>query len=104
MNNFISAARVKGRANLLPFQEGIILYNKSLIGLLSYLKQYKFIDFNFEYILTNRLNQDVLEIFFLYICGMGGRNETRTALDIQTRLRWYTLGKHSAEFLPKMFE
>ena len=101
MNNFISVTRVKGHTTLLPFQKGIILYNKSLIGLFSYLKQYKFIDFNFEYILTNRLNQDVLENFFSYIRGMGGRNETPTALDIQNRLRWYTLGKHSAEFLSK---
>ena len=101
MNNFISVVRVNGHATLLPFQKSIILYKKSLTGLFFQLKQYKFIDFNFEYILTNRLNQDVLENFFSYIRGMGGRNETPTALDIQNRSRWYTLGKHSAEFLSK---
>ena len=86
----------------MSFQKGIILYYKSLIGLFSYLKQYEFIlDFNFEYILTNRLNQDVLENLFSYIRGIGGRKETPTALDIQNRLRWYTLGKHSAKFLSK---
>ena len=73
MNNFISVAGVKGHATLLPFQKGIILYNKSLIN----------------------------KNFFPYIRGVGGKNETPTALDIQNRLRWYTLGKHFAEYLSK---
>lgn len=50
---------------------------------------------NVEYILTLRLNQDVLENVFAYIRGMGEANDHRSPLEFVYRLRWYTIGKNS---------
>lgn len=52
--------------------------------------------YNIQYILTAILNQDVLEIFFSYISGMGGANDHPSPLDLKYRLRWYIMGKQSA--------
>jgi hypothetical protein len=50
---------------------------------------YKYLQetYKLEYIVTYRLNQDVLENFFSYIRGMGGANEHPSPLDIKYRLR-----------------
>jgi hypothetical protein len=52
-----------------------------------------------DYILTFRLNQDVLEKHFAYIRGMGGSNDHPSPLDFQYRLKWFILGKNSASVL-----
>lgn len=74
--------RVGKHRQLIQFQKGI-LSNASLLSLYKYLKE----TYNMEYVLTHRLNQDVLENFFSYIRGMGGSNDHPCTLDIKYRLR-----------------
>lgn len=92
MSEFISCLRVGKHKELIPFQKGILLSNKSLIEMFQYLTE----KYKIEYIMTYRLNQDVLENFFAYIRGMGGPNDHPSPMDFKYRLRWYILGKHSS--------
>nr|CAH7720027.1 unnamed protein product [Callosobruchus chinensis] len=71
MTEVINIIRVGKHKNLIPFQKGIILSNKSLIEMFEYVSE----KYKVEYVLTSRLNQDVLEIFFSYIRGMGDSND-----------------------------
>lgn len=91
-SDMIESIRVGTHKGLIQFQKGILLSNISLLNLFYYLKD----KYSVEYILTYRLNQDILENFFSYIRGMGGRDDHPTPLEFKHRLRWYILGKHSA--------
>ncbi|MGR0261013.1 hypothetical protein, partial [Klebsiella pneumoniae] len=53
-------------------------------------------NYQMKYILTAKLNQDVLENFFSYIRGMGRTHDHPDALQFQYRMRWYIMGKHSS--------
>lgn len=90
--------RVPGHRVMLPFQKGISLNYHSLPGLYEYLNTIYSRAYSggnsIKYILTYRLNQDVLENCF-YLRGMGGNNDHPNAMDIQSRLRWFVLGKYS---------
>lgn len=92
MSDTINSIRVGKHKNLIPFQKGILLSNSSLADMYDYLHE----KYNIEYILTSRLNQDVLENFFAYIRGMGGPNDHPSPLEFKYRLRWYILGKNSS--------
>nr|CAH7725047.1 unnamed protein product [Callosobruchus chinensis] len=92
MTDVMSSVRVGNHKDLIPFQKGIILNNRSISEMFSYLKE----KYKIKYILTSRLNQDVLENFFSYIRGMGGPNEHPSPIDFKYRLRWYILGKNSS--------
>ena len=64
----------------------------------TYLKDtYKDIGINF--ILTNRLNQDILENLFAYLRATGATHDHPSAFDIQRRMRLFILGKHSGIIL-----
>jgi hypothetical protein len=93
MNSYIQNLRVGSRKSLMPFQKGILISNASLRTLYDYL-QNKFPQ-EFQYILTRRLQQDVLENFFAYIRAMGSCKDNPSGYDFRYRLRWYILGKHS---------
>ena len=98
MTTFIENMRVGSRKSLLPFQRGILLCNESLQQLFIYLKEkYNSDDFTIEYILTNRINQDVIENFFSYIRAMGAGHDKPSALQFKYRLKWFILGKHSSD-------
>nr|CAH7712823.1 unnamed protein product [Callosobruchus chinensis] len=71
---------------------GILLTNKSMAELYNYVH----LTYGVKYILTSRLNQDVLENVFSYIRGTGGANDHPSPLEFRYRLRWYILGKNSA--------
>lgn len=87
---------------LRPFQRGIILNNTSLKEFLKYLqKTYDTENFKITYILTNRLNQDVLENFFAIIRAMGRTHDHPSALEFEYRLKSYILGKHAAVILSR---
>lgn len=92
MSQLVSDIRIGRHKGLIQFQKGILISNKSLAELFAYVQE----KYNVEYILTSRLNQDVVENFFAYVRGMGGSNDHPTALDFKHRLRWFILGKHSA--------
>lgn len=99
MENFITEMKVPGHRVMLPFQKGISLNYHSLPGLYEYLNKIYSRDGgnSIKYILTYRLNQDVLENCFSYLRGMGGNNDHPNAMDIQSRLRWFVLGKYSTD-------
>ncbi|KAL1487917.1 hypothetical protein ABEB36_015302 [Hypothenemus hampei] len=90
MSNTIENLRVKGRRCLLPFQKGIIMTNTSLKLLHDDLKT----RFSTQYLLTYRLNQDVLENFFGAIRTKGGLHDHPDALQFKYRLRSYMLGRN----------
>lgn len=60
--------RAFGRQSLLPFQKGILMSNNSLKGLHRYVQE----RYGMEYILTYRLNQDIIEHFFGAMRAKGG--------------------------------
>ncbi|XP_071574859.1 uncharacterized protein [Temnothorax nylanderi] len=96
MNKLMHEIKIGKHKTLISFQKGIIVTNNSLQELLPYVtKLCSDFKFNVEYILTRRLNQDVLENFFSFIRATGGAYDQPTALDFKYRLRKYILGKQS---------
>ena len=103
MIRYITNMRVRGRSAMLPFQKGIlILTSLSLKSLYQHLSEI-FGSENIKYILTYRLNQDVLDNFFSFIRGVGRGHDHPTALEVKYRLQWYILGKHAMEALSDGF-
>lgn len=97
MTQFIEQMRVGRKSSLLQFQKGILLSNKSLTEMFSYIqRQYSSETFQIEYIITRWLNQDILENLFSYLKMMDGGNDHPTPIELKNRLKWYILGKHSA--------
>ncbi|KAK4295516.1 hypothetical protein Pmani_031930 [Petrolisthes manimaculis] len=86
----IKCLRVTGK--YLPFQKGIVISSKSVVTLYESLKE----RFNISYILTRRLNQDILEHFFSVIRQMGRCYDHPTPLSFQQRLKLYIMGKDTA--------
>jgi len=100
MNTFIEEMRVGRKKTLLQFQKGILVCNKSLQEMFTYIKnKYSSEEFEIKYILTRRLNQDIIENFFSYIRSMGAEHNHPTPVEIRNRLKWYILGKHSGHVL-----
>lgn len=100
MDTFIKEMRVGQRTNLLQFQKGILLCNKSLQEMFRYLQHmYSSQSFEVKYLLTRRLNQDILENFFSYLRSMGGRCDHPTPVQLKHHLKWYILGKDSGHML-----
>lgn len=91
MTSFIQDMRVGSNKALLPFQKDILICNKSLPDMLQYLSE----KYKSEYIITKRINQDVLENFFVKIRGMGGTNIHPTPMEFKQRSRKYILGENS---------
>lgn len=102
MDELVSNMRTPKRSTLLPFQKGILLSNRSLRQLLPYVKETYSTDIlTIDYIITRRLNQDILENLFSYIRAMGHVNDHPSPVDLKNRLKWYILGKHSGCALSK---
>lgn len=72
------------------FISGIIVTNTSLTLLFEELKT----RLKIKYLLTYRLNQDVLESFFGVIRAKGGLHDHHDMLEFKYRLRSYILGKN----------
>lgn len=71
------------------FQRGILMSNKALEFLYHYVNE----RYGWSYIVTNRLNQDILENFFGAIRSKGGLNDHPTPKEFKYRLRKYIMGK-----------
>ena len=71
------------------FQKGIVLSSHSLMGLYVMLKE----NFNIEFIMTRKLNQDCLERFFGCIRQMSGPHDHPDSVTFKKRLKKYVLGK-----------
>lgn len=89
MTEVMSTPIVPGKKSLLFFQTGILVNNKALDMLLEYVAK-----FEMKYIVTSRLNQDILEHFFGAIRSKGGLNDHPTPKEFKYRLRKYVMGKY----------
>lgn len=87
MDAVMSKIIVPRRTRLLSFQIGIIRSNKALRMLYEYTKK-----FDLKYVLTRRLNQDILEHFFGAMRSKGGLNDHPSPNDFKIRLRKYLTG------------
>lgn len=87
MDEVMSTPIIPGHKFLSPFQKGILISNAALIQLHEYVAKY-----NINYLVTNRLNQDVLEHFFGAMRSKGGLNDHPTPKEFKYRLRKYILG------------
>ena len=79
----------KGKAVKMPFQAGILVSIKSLFELYDELKKE-----GASYILTSRVNQDILENTFSKVRYMGGNNTHPTAANVCDRLRMLCVSKN----------
>lgn len=96
MQTFVEAMRIGTHKSLLPFQKGMIVSIASLKGLYHHLRsKYNNPSMTFEYLITSRLNQDVLENFFSFIRSSSGAYDHPSALDFKYRVRRYILGRQS---------
>ncbi|XP_018049866.1 PREDICTED: uncharacterized protein LOC108688213 [Atta colombica] len=93
MTLYTENIRVGSRKALMPFQKGILVSNRSLRALFQYL-QIKY-PVDCQYIITRRLQLDVLENFFTYLRSIDTFKDHLSAFDFKYRLRWYILGNHS---------
>jgi len=100
MTTFITELRLGRHKSLLLFQKGIIVSNTSLQEMLPYLQEkYSTSNLKVSYIITYRINQDVLEHYFSFIRSIGGAYDHPTPLNFTHRLKLYILGKHSTNAL-----
>ncbi|KAL1493601.1 hypothetical protein ABEB36_009302 [Hypothenemus hampei] len=90
MTATIKNMRVIGRTTLLPFQKGVIMTNTSVQLLFKDLQR----RFSTKYILTYRLNQDVIKNFFGVIRANGGLHDHPSALEVKYRIRKYIFGRN----------
>lgn len=86
MNEVVSKPIVAGNKRCF-FEEAILINNKALDLLFEYVQK-----FDMDYILTSRLNQDVLEHFFGAIRSKGGLNDHPSPKDFKYRFRKYITG------------
>ena len=75
----------------MPFQAGILVSIKSVIALYNELKSE-----GVEYLLTTRVNQDILENNFSKTRYMGGNNTHPTAANVCDRLRLLCVSKNTS--------
>ncbi|KAJ8910639.1 hypothetical protein NQ315_012507 [Exocentrus adspersus] len=97
----ITSTKKSTKRGLVPFQRGIILNNMGLKEMLLYLqsKYNKDQSLEIKYILTRKLNQDILEQAFSTIRAMGRFNDNPSALSMKHRIRNYILSRHAATVL-----
>lgn len=94
LHNLILTMRVKGQTNLLPFQKGFLISINSIRGLFRELKSD-----GYSYILTYRLNQDVLESYFSQIRGIGRFYDHPLPTTVTQRIKSLILCKNASEVI-----
>lgn len=95
ITKMMSDLRVAGITICLPFQKSIVQSNTALQLLQQDMKE----RFDVGYILTSRLNHDVLENFFDAMRTSGELNDPPDRQEFKNKLRSYILG-HNEEVLP----
>lgn len=83
MKETAQTMRVGSWKSLLQFQKGLIISSNSLPELYEHLKQ----QYNIQFLLTHRRNQDLLENFFGCLSQSGG------SIPVKYRIRAYLLSK-----------
>lgn len=94
LHHLILTMRVKGQKNLLPFQKGFLISINSIRGLFKELKSD-----GYSYILTYRLNQDVLESYFSQIRGIGRFYDHPLPTTVTQRIKSLILCKNVSEVI-----
>lgn len=88
------------KRSLVPFQKGIIQSSRAL----KYLYKHLRIQLKTKYVLTRRLNQDILERIFGYLRSKGGGlNDHPTPLEWKYRIRASIVGKCYNNYMNKLF-
>lgn len=90
------ALKCDSRVKTAPFQRGIIISSKSLLGLFEELREKREV----EFILTSHLNQDCLENFFSRIRAMGGTYNHPTTVECINRIKNLIIGRASDLVIP----
>ena len=95
MEKFLDDFRVKGKLSPQPWQDGVRISIKSTKSLYKDLILDKNVnhDGSLKYILTHRLNQDLLENLFSRLRGLGGANDHPGPVLAMRRLRILQLSK-----------
>ncbi|VEN55423.1 unnamed protein product, partial [Callosobruchus maculatus] len=94
MSEVMKELQVIDSRGKLPFQKGILLSNSALKMLLEDLKR----RFSIQYLLTRRINQDVIENFFGVIRAKGGLHDHPSPLEFKYRLRSFLLGRNEGAY------
>ncbi|KAJ8953431.1 hypothetical protein NQ318_023550 [Aromia moschata] len=94
MSEVITQLKVINSRSKLPFQKGILLSNSALQMLMEDLNR----RFGAQYLLTRRINQDVIENFFGVIRAKGGLHDHPSPLEFKYRLRSFILGKNQGAY------
>lgn len=97
MNEFMSKTVLPGKTTKEFFQKGILMINRSLVQLYQYLQE----RYTFNFLLTYRLNQDIVEHFFGTMHSRGGLYDHPTPQEFKFRIRKYILGMYSHKYLFK---
>jgi hypothetical protein len=85
----MSQTRQIGSKKLLPFQHGIIQWCFALKQLFSYVKE----NYNVEWIMASRVNQDHVENFFSQIRGLGATYDHPGPVELLNRARLLMIGQ-----------
>ena len=92
MSELIKEMRVGTHKSLIPFQKGILMSINALKLIFDDLKD----NYHIKYLLTYRLNQDPLELFFGVMRAKGGLYDHPSCLQFKYRLRSFILGKNES--------
>ena len=82
---------VSSKKSLLPFQKGIVISSKSMISLFQDLKD----RYDISYIITSRLNQDVIEHFFGIVRQMNRTFDHPCPVSFKQRMNIFILGRRN---------
>ncbi|KAJ8866801.1 hypothetical protein PR048_032662, partial [Dryococelus australis] len=90
MGNETANMRILQPKCLMPFQKGILV----TINPLREMREFLNVRYSLKFILTSRLNQDVLESFFYFlrVRSVGHGKKNPTAVDFKYRLRLLLIG------------
>ncbi len=87
----LNTGKIQPVKSLLPFQKGWVISIESSLALLSRLKE----KYQAKFIMTSRLNQDIVENLFSRMRYMGGANTHPGCVEFMNRLRLLILGQSS---------
>jgi hypothetical protein len=90
MKALLKSWHIIGNTYKIPFEKGILLSIDSTLDLFEELKKE-----GVKFLLTSRLNQDILENFFSRLRGIGGSNSHPSPVEVGQRIKILMLGKNS---------
>ena len=92
MQRLMATARFGGKTTLVPCQKGWIISIRSTLGLFEDMRR----EPGFTFLLTSRLNQDLVESFFSMVRARFGSNLNPSPAELLQRMRLLMLGANPA--------